>query len=494
MNPTLIAKIRPLKKEQTYSIGTGYPIAPDLLITARHVIFPHWADTQQIELEWLADDLKHHAKVETIVFDGESCEKVDIAVDIAIVRFQPPLPLLRSAFCSIARTSPNLDRRWDGFGFPRLGKCENDGCRELVSAFGEFHHPNSSSAYIGLSSKSDAIEKSNWAGLSGAPVIQDNKLYAVISSTPTNRDEYFKAVYLPYLIDKYPTFREAIGLTVQYEQWQLFRLGQKKAIECLIIRSFDEVFLVGIRKKLTCLEYEKEATQCCQNLMRAFEQDALTVLDALLQVSRDVLRAKPNGSVVEDIRVLFCLLASLLASHSVAARTAYIRLSVYTRMAAELHTAPLYGTNPEFMLDEQLGELKGKYAIDVSNFVRETGWGVDGFKQEAFEVLHTEIFKATPIKRPKVVNSLEARKLNRVLKQRQNRSANQLYRFELNTADEESFRLNPLSDPQMCVALTGSDWLPDLPIVHYGAAEAQLEAELSAIMDDLFIILEESRA
>lgn len=489
MHSKLIAKIRPLKKEQTYSIGTGYPIAPDLLITARHVVFPHWTDTQQIELEWFADDLKHQAKVESIVFDGESCEKVDIA----IVRFQPPLLLPMSAFCSIARTSPNLAGRWDSFGFARLGKCE-DGDRELVSAFGEFHHPNSSSAYIGLSSKSDAIEKSNWAGLSGAPVIQDNKLYAVISSTPTNRDEYFKAVYLPHLIDKYPTFRAAIILTAQYEQWQLFKLEQKKAIEGFISRSFEGIFLVSIRKKLSCLESEREAKQCCKNLMSAFEQDALAVLDALLQVSRDVLKAKPNQSVVDDIRALFCLLVSLLASQSVAAKTAYIRLSVYTRMAAELHTAPLYDTSPEFMLDEQLGELKGKCAIDASSFVRETGWGVDGFKQEAFEILHTEIFKATAIKRPKIINSLEARKLNRVLKQRQNRSANQLYRFELNCADEESFKLNPLSDPQMCEALTGSDWLPDLPIVHYGAAEAELEVALSAIMDDLFVSLEESGA
>ncbi|HMT93780.1 hypothetical protein [uncultured Thiothrix sp.] len=45
MHSKLIAKIRPLKKERTYSIGTGYPIAPDLLITARHVVFPHWMDT-----------------------------------------------------------------------------------------------------------------------------------------------------------------------------------------------------------------------------------------------------------------------------------------------------------------------------------------------------------------------------------------------------------------------------------------------------------------
>lgn len=490
MHSRLIAKIRPLKKEQSYSIGTGYPIAPDLIITARHVVFPHWTDTQQIELEWLADDLKHHAKVKSIVFDGESCEKVDIV----ILRFYPPLLLSISEFCPIARTSPNLDRRWDGFGFARLGKREDDGCRELISAFGEFHHPNSSSAYIGLSSKSDAIEKSNWAGLSGAPVIQDNKLYAVISSTPTNRDEYFKAVYLPYLIDKYPTFRAAIGLTIQDEQWQRFKLEQKKAIEGFISRSFDGIFLVSIRKKLSCLEYEKDAKQCCQNLMDAFEQNPLDVLDTLLAVSREVLRAKPNQSVVDDIRALFCLLVSLLASQSVAAKTAYIRLSVYTRMAAELHTAPLYDTNPEFMLDEQLGELKGKCAIDASSFVRETGWGVDGFKQEAFEILHTEIFKATAIKRPKTINSLEARKLNRVLKQRQNRSANQLYRFELNCADEESFKLNPLSDPQMCEALTGSDWLPDLPIVHYGAAEAELEIALSAIMDDLFVSLEESGA
>ncbi|QLQ32165.1 MAG: hypothetical protein HZT40_11870 [Candidatus Thiothrix singaporensis] len=68
MDTKLIAKILPTKKDGKRSVGTGYPIGKGLVLTARHVVFPHWTDTQKVEVEW--PDLNHKAAVTDIVFDG----------------------------------------------------------------------------------------------------------------------------------------------------------------------------------------------------------------------------------------------------------------------------------------------------------------------------------------------------------------------------------------------------------------------------------------
>ena len=47
MDTKLIAKILSTKKDGKRSVGTGYPIAEGLVLTARHVVFPHWSDTQK---------------------------------------------------------------------------------------------------------------------------------------------------------------------------------------------------------------------------------------------------------------------------------------------------------------------------------------------------------------------------------------------------------------------------------------------------------------
>jgi hypothetical protein len=187
------------------AIGTGYPIGKDLVLTARHVLFPHWNHTKEVEVAWA--DLNHFSPVTELVFDGgEAC-------DIAVVRCQTP-PQAHVSVWMLGRQTPNLNNRWHSLGYSRLGKDEDTGSRVLVSALGEFHHPKGTHV-INLTSKSVAKDKDNWKGLSGAPVFQGSTLYAVIIETEDDREECFSAVYLPYLLaDKAENaaFRQAVGL------------------------------------------------------------------------------------------------------------------------------------------------------------------------------------------------------------------------------------------------------------------------------------------
>ncbi len=222
-----------------------------------------------------------------------------------------------------------------------------------------------------------------------------------------------------------------------------------------------------------------------EKLCGGFDIDCMALFDVLLQASADALKQDNTKEIRENIRVLFCLFASLMAPKSQVAKQAIIKLSVYSKMATEISLAALYDTNPDF--DDTGDEIRGKYAMDTSVFTRETGWGVEEFKDEAVQIASLSVRQKT-IKDPR--NAFEIGRLNTVVKQRQNKSFNKLHRFELNFGDDNSSN-NPLYFPDYYVALNAPNCLPDMPIVHYGETVAELEAELSAKIEGMFALLKE---
>lgn len=200
MNTQLIAKILPTKKNGKRSIGTGYLIAKDLIVTARHVVvFAERDNDIQITIE--CPDLKDThgdpftSKVTEIVF-GEGDD-----YDIAILKCNP-VPQIDISLVQLAQHFPVAHEQWSGFGYPQIGKNEETGARKKVSVLGKFHPPDKANHEINLTSESDALEKEGWCGLSGAPVFHGDTLYAVISATPRSRDECFTAVLIPWLLKK----------------------------------------------------------------------------------------------------------------------------------------------------------------------------------------------------------------------------------------------------------------------------------------------------
>ncbi|MDD5395261.1 MAG: trypsin-like peptidase domain-containing protein [Thiothrix sp.] len=210
MDTTLIAKILPTKQAKyggKRTVGTGYPIGKNLVLTARHVVvFPERDETKPITVEW--PDLGHKDENAKIVFDG------GVDCDVAILECQIP-PQAQVSPLLLARQPPVAHVTWESFGYPAIGKDEDGGdVRKKISALGKFHAPDSASHEISLTSESDALEKAGWRGISGAPVFHGRVLYAVITSTPTNRAACFNAVSIPWLLaDKSrPNFRERVGI------------------------------------------------------------------------------------------------------------------------------------------------------------------------------------------------------------------------------------------------------------------------------------------
>ncbi len=477
MDSKLIVKILPTKKDGKRSIGTGYPIAKGLVITARHVVEFNDRDTVvPITVEW--PDLNHSdAKVSEIVW-------VSDVHDIAILQCQTP-PNMSLPSDLLAKRDPKQHEEWSGFGYPAIGKDPESGQREKIPAMGKFFPPDATSPILTITSESDSLEKAGWCGLSGAPVFQGPHLFAVITETPTKRNECFIAISIPWLIRNNEQFREITGIESHIQRHQNFVAEQKQQICNLLSKMANEDVLfkhIAGQLKLNVANTTYQKLQ--EKLLEAFEQDGLALLDMLLRAGAEALKQDATEAVRQNFRMLFCLFASLMAPECAAIKQALIKLPVRTAMAAELSLAALYDTNPDFVFHD--GKVRGKQTIDASVFTRETGWSQEDFRKDATESIYKAIYKVPPTE---PLDSFELEGLNSMIKQRQNRSLNQLHRLELNLRDA-SLANNPLLEEANCQALNAADCLPDLPIVHYGEDAADKEAILNARLTELFNILE----
>lgn len=497
MNPHLIVKITVLRTDQDEHgktrtrTGTGYVIAGGRILTAHHVVeFAERDKTQPIQLEWTKLSTKNDpctAQMTKVIW-----AKHDVAVlacvmpDLVTAHLMdlPKLAISKVASC----------KRWETAGYPKINQfLLKDSTGEFGSDLGDPTITLNLTVSYDRAQVPEELVVTGWGGMSGAPVfnLDSGQLQAVIIVHNLWMEKQLQAVSIPYLLaDTALGFRQAVGLDDNAVAIQQFFEGQKQQILELLHDMRQGKLFQALAAKLPIPQPNITPDSVYEKLFAIFDKDCLALFDLLLQTSSSVLKQDASKDTLENVRMLFCLFASLMASTSSVARESYIKLSVYSKMASELHIASLYETNPDFTTAED-GELKGRYSIDASVFTREIGWEQDDFKNEVAKI----IFKGVNGKdAPKVVNPIELWKLNEKIKQRQNRSLNQLHRFELNRSDD-ALTGNPLRNMSYCQALNAGDCLPDLPIIHYGEvnmdATLKLELALSAKMEDLFTILQQ---
>lgn len=493
MSPHLIVKITVLRTDQDEHgktrtrTGTGYVIADGLILTAHHVVeFAERDKTQPIQLEWTTLSTPNNpctAQMTKVIW-----AKHDLAVLACVMPDLVKAHLMDLPTLAVSNVASC--KRWESAGYPAINQFQ------LKDATGEFGVDLAKPTFnLTLTDTYDPnavpekLIKSGWGGMSGAPVfsLDSGRLQAVIVVHNLWMQKQLEAVSIPYLLaDKDLGFRQAVKLDDNAIASQQFFDGQKQQILELLHDMRQGKLFQALAAKLPIPQPNITPDSVYEKLFAIFDKDCLALFDLLLQTSSSVLKQDASKDSLEYVRMLFCLFASLMASTSSVARESYIKLSVWTKMAAELHLAPLYGTNPNFTTTED-GELKGRYSMDASGFTRETGWEQDTFKEETIKIVFKSVYSKDA---PKTFGAFDRKKLNATIKQRQNKALNQLHRFELNCNDE-NFKNSLLKDPSNCQVLNANDCLPDLPIVHYGEVEATLEADLSAKMEELFTILQQ---
>ena len=197
MNPNLITKIKAPDIDGKSSIGTGYPISHEWVITARHVVdFPD-RSSAPITLEW-------STLLEQVTVTG--VELLDN--DIALLRCDVPAELGTVTFSPAAKLPPERVG-WKSAGYPDVNDCE------LFDAIGMFG-VDLDVAVVSLTLE-DTCRLDQWGGMSGAPVFKDNSLCAVVIEHDQRMEKRLIAVSIPWLLNNDANFKKLLGI-VQVEQ------------------------------------------------------------------------------------------------------------------------------------------------------------------------------------------------------------------------------------------------------------------------------------
>ena len=175
----LLIEIRVDTDDGGFEVSTGYPIARDLILTARHGLYPSKRRKKQpIQLRWFHQRDKLRAFVEV--------PRSDIAwqnkkLDVALLRCTFPEALVDWRHLSPIRPFP--DERWFSEGFPKGADVPS-----RVEAFpvaGRAHGAASGADRVHLGLDDGFKDPPSWGGISGAPVFVRGQIVGVIVSTPS---------------------------------------------------------------------------------------------------------------------------------------------------------------------------------------------------------------------------------------------------------------------------------------------------------------------
>ena len=189
MNPNLVAKIQAPDTKGKSSIGTGYPISHEWVITARHVVDFSDKSSAPIMLEW--------PTLQPVTVTG--VELLDN--DIALLRCDVPAELGNIVF-SPAVKFPTERVGWKSAGYPDVNECK---WFDATGIFGA----DSGKALIALT-LDDTARKDEWGDMSGAPVFSGDKFCAVIVTHDQRMGKRLNAVSIPWLLKHDPAFRQLL--------------------------------------------------------------------------------------------------------------------------------------------------------------------------------------------------------------------------------------------------------------------------------------------
>ncbi len=218
MNAGFVAKIEVPALKGKCNRGTGYPIAKDLIITARHVVdFEGVDQNANIQITWpsLPDPdrpgecLKIEVKREKIVYPGDQSVS---GCDVALIQCSL-LPEMNDELPILLPPGMLPPETWHTKGYPDVSN-KRDDLQTLCSVSGRCETLRTN-CILELNTNTDPVKRHKWAGLSGAPVFSDSWLVGIISDTNPEIRNQLEAVFLPYLIRKDRDFREKIGVRPQ---------------------------------------------------------------------------------------------------------------------------------------------------------------------------------------------------------------------------------------------------------------------------------------
>ena len=244
-----------------YKVASGYPIARNLILTARHALADagQAIDVGSVEVRWIDaidDDARRFRPIDTIAWDGEK----EAGVDAVLIRCGFSEDLVGSL--RPTEFTPLAHARWNSRGFPEAGKDEARNFQP-VALIGEVIEARSDASIMTLGVKFETSLKDGWRGASGGPVIIDGQLVGLLETCPVHFDNrVVKAVAMRHLLAN-PAF-------------------------CALVRDYDEEAQTAIRKLAARLQPYDDV---CRKLLELLGKGggsatAMATAEALLGTSR----------------------------------------------------------------------------------------------------------------------------------------------------------------------------------------------------------------
>ncbi len=199
MEPRSFVRIVAWLDDGRQSVGTGYRLSRNRVLTARHVVEGATEITVQLDGE--------DGSLETA---GASVLWNDPGLDVAVLDCEPR-SAAPTAFAQLARGPLARSARWQSRGCARAvpeGHCIGDSMAALA---GTAHELEAHQRRLELTVEAPPMSVEDWSGISGAPVFVDAWIYGVVVSAPPEFKERLYATPMHRLLAE-EGFAEAVGL------------------------------------------------------------------------------------------------------------------------------------------------------------------------------------------------------------------------------------------------------------------------------------------
>ncbi len=338
MNKDLIVTIFvPTGQEEEGKIGTGYPVAENLILTSRHTVKPEQC-TGQIQVRWhyLTDEDALDKgwitlAVEDVVWEGEG------ELDAVLLRCPRSEKAQGKGWGMIADKKPPFDKSWQSTGFPRATRYENECDPDDVSGTTESMADQADHFVLNVTSKPKNFAM--WKGASGMPVFVDNEILGVVRSVPENFDGKKLYAVPTWKMFEDDAFRGHLGLVKR----KTYEEQVEKDIESLLCSSEAESAIKALAKQLD-IEWKSSGVtgkDVARQLLNSLLEFFVSTVDAAhheLNVAKNIAGVSIINKIVQKV------LPFLFSPHCVEGLRCYktdaavslVALPAYSRTVAEI--------------------------------------------------------------------------------------------------------------------------------------------------------------
>lgn len=386
-----------LRKEgQTVPIGTAYPVAPERILTSRHVLAKkdQDIDPRLIDLAWYrvrrcptsgqfivckdetGECFRPERKAISVVWDGG--EEWDA------VLLQCPFPKgITVPPDLLSGVLPEFHKNWSSEGFPKAGvgkgqphtlKGETFGCAFSARSFQ-------------LQASTYPDEAEGWEGVSGAPIFVNERIIGLIQDVPVKFEARELQAIPMFRLLAIPEFRKAVGLPEQEETARINPAPFKSKIIALLENAPDVLEILENQCAKENVRDDSSSAPCKENSFKGRATHVTEKMFSSLESGVSLLRlafhacggadGKDRKNVLKDIACFFfpaCFTpeasADLLTVHELR-NEALLDARAASVPGVEFRMAAIEGRQAQFDEDRTGGPVGRKKIHDPPPFTPE---------------------------------------------------------------------------------------------------------------------------